>query len=58
MGELEKIRAEIEFLVKKLQKEAGTSYTEVDIGGVVVEWDGFEWSPSSTNDWYSSSMEC
>ena len=58
MSELEKIRAEIEFLVKKLQKQAGTGYTEVNIGGVVVEWDGFEWSPSSTNDWYSSSMEC
>lgn len=58
MNDIEKIQAEIEFLVKKLQKAAGRNYAEVDVGGVKLEWDGYEWSPTADNHWYSSSMEC
>ena len=58
MNDIEKIRAEIEFLVKKLQRQAGRNYTELEIGGVKLEWDGWDWSPSHENSWYSSSMEC
>ena len=59
LNEVEKIRAEIELLVKKMQEAAGRrNYAELDIGGVKLEWDGYEWSPAASNHWYSSSMEC